>query len=145
MQITNQIKTAAEVEDIPQPGSPNKQPVQESLDTEKQRPTTPDTPVPVSPTGHSILYEPYSQYLDWQSPSHVADWTLTNELFTSTPEGEGKTKFFPRTLIKVNEQPLNAEQTRHNRRVRYEMRTGQSRDDTIDGMKSTKTPPLSPV
>ena len=101
-----------------------------------------------SPTGNSILLEPFSQYLAWNTPRDVADWSLLgDQAFTSsTPERENVTKFFTKSLLPPDQNgKYSKQQTEHNRRVRYEMRTGQSRDDTLDGMKTSKTPPPSPV
>ena len=115
------------------------------------QPTTPEnSPILDSPE-HSILYEPYSQYLDWSSPQHFANWTLDADkskmnIVSSTPEPNLTKKIFGKEILPPNSAgKFDKNTTEHNRRVRYELRTGASRDDTLEGMKTTKTPPPSPV
>ena len=67
-------------------------------------------------------------------------------IVSSTPEPNLTKKIFGKEILPPNSAgKFDKNTTEHNRRVRYELRTGASRDDTLEGMKTTKTPPPSPV
>ena len=116
--------------------------------------TPPSSPQLNSPSvlqdPNSILQEPYEQYLQWDKPADMAHWMFSEgpsgQLMSSTPEHTRPTNFFNKQFSKPDANgKLTADQCAHDRRLRYELRTGTSRDDTLEGMKSTKTPPPSPV
>ena len=69
--------------------------------------------------------------------------TLSDHSIINSTPSANPTEFFNRNTD-PNDTPKGVD-CAHDRRARYERRTGRKRDRTPEGMKSTKTPPPSPI